>query len=583
MRLKLVAALAVAFCLSASSAPFAQEASRPPLTPANIDDIAKLLMLEDTRHLDEATLGTLLKSTHPEVRRRAVLAVGRIAPKALPTAADSPERGRALLESLHAEKDTDILATVAFSTGQLKLPASVPWLAEVLLAPKTPQDVAKEAACALGKIRGADARAALAKYLTETPLTSPASVVGEALLSIGRWTTVEDIAPIVRWTTAKDVEVRWRATWALFRPKDPAAIPALLKLAADPSPDVRFWAVRGLIPAVVDKTTVDRAQVSAVLRAAVKDADRRVQTEAIRALVLYDDDASFETVMGALESADTWLSVSAAEQLARFKDRAAVIVPKLVAASAAGTPMALRVTALTPLAALGPEQAADLAEALVRQPASAYARTTAIGALQRMGAPGKAKLDALAADPATKDLIPAQPAGGRGTGARGGQAAARSTLTIDDYRAIVNRWIVPDYNGAPRPHAVWETSKGDVEIELYPGDAPLGMEYFLASIASGSIFGTQFTRVVPNFVAQQQTIPGAPILRDEVNRHGLTRGNLAWASGGLDTGRPGYTLGNTPQPHNEGDFTALGHVVNGMDVVDRLELGDKVLAARMIK
>jgi cyclophilin family peptidyl-prolyl cis-trans isomerase len=58
--------------------------------------------------------------------------------------------------------------------------------------------------------------------------------------------------------------------------------------------------------------------------------------------------------------------------------------------------------------------------------------------------------------------------------------------------------------------------------------------------------------------------------------------NLSWASSGLDTGHPGYTLGITPQPHNEGDFTSLGRVVRGMDVVDRLELGDRITGARML-
>ena len=89
--------------------------------------------------------------------------------------------------------------------------------------------------------------------------------------------------------------------------------------------------------------------------------------------------------------------------------------------------------------------------------------------------------------------------------------------------------------------------------------------------------------MVPNFVAQQRPIRDAVTLRDEVNRYGLTRGNLSWASAGLDTGRPGYTLGVTPQPHNEGDFTALGRVIRGMDAVDRLELGDAVTAARLIR
>ena len=76
---------------------------------------------------------------------------------------------------------------------------------------------------------------------------------------------------------------------------------------------------------------------------------------------------------------------------------------------------------------------------------------------------------------------------------------------------------------------------------------------------------------------------GATLLRDKVSRRGLARGNLSWGSAGLDTGRRGYTLGVTPQPHDEGNFTALGHVVRGMDVVERLQLGDTITAARMLK
>jgi cyclophilin family peptidyl-prolyl cis-trans isomerase len=126
-----------------------------------------------------------------------------------------------------------------------------------------------------------------------------------------------------------------------------------------------------------------------------------------------------------------------------------------------------------------------------------------------------------------------------------------------------------------------DTPRGQIEVELNPGDAPLGVEYFAAVVASGDIVGTEFGRVVPNFVAQQRAIRADMRLRDEVSRLGLLRGTLSWASAGLDTGNPGYTLGSTPQPHNEGNFTALGRVVAGMDVVDRLELGDKITGARM--
>jgi HEAT repeat protein/cyclophilin family peptidyl-prolyl cis-trans isomerase len=545
----------------------AQQQPKPqPLSPADVDAIVKLVALEDTRRFDEPTLTALIKAPHPEVRRRAVQAVGRIA---------KPE-GRPLLIPARADADPEVVATVAFATGQLKDADSIPWLSQILTSARTPAAVAKEAASALGKIRTPDARAALATYLTTAPATPAAApVVGEALLAIGRFTTREDLAPIVGWTSSSNVDVRWRAAWALFRPRNPAAVPHLMTLCDDPSAEVRFWAVRGLAPAAVTGSSVDPAAASARLRKGMTDPDRRVRTEALRALVQYEDDASFGVSLAALDSVDTWLSVSAAEGMGRFKARADVVVPRLVAATAAGKPTSLRVTALTPLAALAPEAAADAAAALVGDP-SVVARNAALQALQRLGAPGRAKLAQLAADPATKDIVaPAATARPPKT--------ERPARTDAEYRRIVQRFVLPDYSGAPKPRVVVTTTRGEIEIELHAGDAPLGLEYLVSVVESGEIVGTEFGRVVPNFVAQQRPIRSDGTLCDEVSRRGLTRGNLSWASSGLDTGRPGYTLGSTPQPHNEGDFTALGSVVRGMDVVDRLELGDRITAARIVR
>ena len=556
----------LALVMSVVVSALAQKELRRSLAAADVDAIAQLVMLEDTRRFDEAVMAKLLTSAHPEVRRRAVVAIGRIVNPA----------GKALLVSARKDQDVEIVATVAFATGQLKDADAIPWLSELMMSKGTPPVVAREAAQALGKIRTPAARTALAQYLAgASPDPAAASVVGEALLAIGRFTTRDDLAPILRWTTVADAEIRWRATWALFRPRDPAAVPQLFELAADASAEVRFWAVRGLAPALVTEAGIDLAKTSARLRDAVRDPDRRVRTEALRVLGQYDDDASFAVVLGALESPDTWLSVSAAESMTRFKARADVAVPRLVSATAQARPTSLRVTALAPLAALAPEAAADAAAALVRS-SSTVARATAVQVLQKLGEPGRARFEALAADPATKDLIP-QP------GSTQGARPAAPQRSPDDYRRIVERWIVPDYNGAARPRAVVSTARGDIELELYAGDAPLGVEYFAAVVASGAIVGTEFGRLVPNFVAQQRPIRDAVTLRDEVSRRGLTRGNLSWASAGLDTGRPGYTLGVTPQPHNEGDFTALGRVISGMDAVDRLELGDAVTAARLIR
>ena len=570
-----------------------QRPARPPLTDQEIGAIAQLVMLEDTRNFDEAVLSSLLRSTHPEVRRRAIVAVGRIIGQPPAQQPPLPPKGSALLAGVRSERDPEILATVAWATGQLRDPANVPWLAHLLSDSQTPAVAAKEAAGALGKIQSPDARTALANYLSSAPATATAAdVVGEALLAIGRRGR-DDLGPVLRWTTSTNVEVRWRATWALFRLRDPSAFSALLKLADDPSGDVRYWAVRGLGPipppgqrgrAAEPPPPADPApdpalveKLSARLRAALKDPDRRVRTEALRALGGYDDDASFEAVVGMLDSPDTWVSVTAAEVLATKASRADVVVPRLVAATAPTKPLALRHTALAPLVTMAPERALPSAEALVRSKSVAVRAAAAQALSSRLGEAGKAKLAAIAAEPGMKDLLPAQ---------GGGPQAPRPTAparTHGDYRKIVERWVVPDYKGAPKPRSIWTFARGQIEIELFPGDAPLATDYFVSLVESGAIVGTEFGRLVPNFVAQQRTITGTFTQRDEVNRRGLTRANLSWASAGLDTGRPGYTLGHTPQPHNEGNFTSLGRVVRGMDVVDRLELGDAVTATRMIR
>ena len=106
--------------------------SRPPLSDRDVDDIARLVMLEDTRRFDEATLSSLTASPHPEVRRRAIVAVGRIV---------NPG-GRAILADLRKDPDPVILATVVFATGQLKDNDAVAWLSGLLAAPGTPPAVA---------------------------------------------------------------------------------------------------------------------------------------------------------------------------------------------------------------------------------------------------------------------------------------------------------------------------------------------------------------------------------------------------------------------------------------------------------
>lgn len=531
-------------------------AQRTSLAERDVADIATLLMLEDTRDFNSDVLQRILHAEHPELRRRAALSIARI----------GDPRGRALVRASYPDRDTAVSATLVFGVGQMKDSAAVMWLDTLLKDRNTPVTVAFEAARSLGKIRTPDARGVLASYLARVKEAADTrAVIGEALLSIGRFKTRGDISSLVRHTRSRDEEVRWRAVWALRFSGDPAAVPELLRMSADRSALVRSWAVGGLRALRVDSSGVTRPVALQRLIAASHDSDRRVSAQAISAMIGYDDDASFETLRTALDSRDSWLSVSAAEALAGRTNRTDDAIAALLRAAQPGRASALRITAVFSLYALRPESARAPGEALATDtlPFSKQAASWLAGML------------------ATKP-------GGDSTGSAPPdvRAPARPILTgktAAHYRALAERWVVPVYRGEPAPRVEWKTPRGVVELELHSADAPLATEVFMQLLADSAFVGSEFSRVVPNFVAQQGELGRGIELRDEVTRLGLTRGNLSWGSWALDLGVPTYTLGITPQPHNEGDFTTLGRVVRGMEVVDRIQMGDRIISARRIR
>ena len=72
----------------------------------------------------------------------------------------------------------------------------------------------------------------------------------------------------------------------VFRPRDTVARPLLLALSRGLVGHVRFWAIRGLARPRSDSLTDVPVAREAVL-GAIGDDDRRVRTEAVRALGTY--------------------------------------------------------------------------------------------------------------------------------------------------------------------------------------------------------------------------------------------------------------------------------------------------------
>jgi cyclophilin family peptidyl-prolyl cis-trans isomerase/HEAT repeat protein len=134
-----------------------------------------------------------------------------------------------------------------------------------------------------------------------------------------------------------------------------------------------------------------------------------------------------------------------------------------------------------------------------------------------------------------------------------------------------------------RHTATIHMTRGAIEIELLPQDAPMTVWNF-AQLAKKKYFdNTTFMRVVPNFVIQggdprsdQNGGPGYAI-RDEINLQKYTRGAVGMALSGPDTGGSQFFVTHSPQPHLDGGYTIFGRVSAGMNsVVDQAERGDRV-------
>jgi peptidylprolyl isomerase/peptidyl-prolyl cis-trans isomerase B (cyclophilin B) len=129
---------------------------------------------------------------------------------------------------------------------------------------------------------------------------------------------------------------------------------------------------------------------------------------------------------------------------------------------------------------------------------------------------------------------------------------------------------------------------GEIRIELYPEDAPKTVESFVALSKKGFYDGLTFHRIVPGFVAQggdpKGDGTGGPgyTLKAEFNKRKHVRGTVAMArSQHPDSAGSQFYICFAPAPHLDGQYTVFGQVVAGMDVVDRVQKGDRMKTVRI--
>jgi cyclophilin family peptidyl-prolyl cis-trans isomerase len=154
-------------------------------------------------------------------------------------------------------------------------------------------------------------------------------------------------------------------------------------------------------------------------------------------------------------------------------------------------------------------------------------------------------------------------------------------IKVSDNVKEIN-WVLFDQYSAT-PEVRISTTKGEIVMELFKHQAPQGVMNMIDLIKSGFYNNKYFHRVIPNFVAQGGCPDGDGYgslnytIRSELNDvHFDDEGYVGYASAGKHTESTQWVITYSPTPHLNGKYTIFGKVTNGMDVVDAIEVGDKI-------
>lgn len=126
------------------------------------------------------------------------------------------------------------------------------------------------------------------------------------------------------------------------------------------------------------------------------------------------------------------------------------------------------------------------------------------------------------------------------------------------------------------------TNMGAITLELYADKTPKTVENFIGLAKEGKYDGTPFHRVIENFMIQSgdyenqngtggKSIWGTEFEDEIVSELSHVRGVIAMANRGPKTNGSQFFIVHAPDTaYLDGKHTVFGHVIEGMDVVDKI-------------
>jgi cyclophilin family peptidyl-prolyl cis-trans isomerase/HEAT repeat protein len=456
---------------------------------------------------------------------------------------NDPRAGSVLLNLLQGPGGIT-RAFAARGLGVAKERRAIGPLVTTLNSDKEVTNVRIEAARALADLDATDAADSLIKVVAN-PRNDP-NLRLEAVTALGQLRAPSAADLLVDLMTEPWPSMRAAALTAMARVDPDNFVLVMSGLDFDP-----HWSVRAAIATALGTLDADRAQVR--LAQMLKDEDQRVIPAVLAALVAVASPDAERVLLDRLSADDPVVRLAAANGLARLKSRNAVTALVAAYEQAERDPTYVaRAGILAAVVELDRAAARPLLDrALEDRDWSMRVRAATL-------------LQGIEAGADVSKMRPAPAAG---------------LADLND--------LTPMLNPTVSPMAYIDTEKGMIQIELAVLDAPRAVANFISLARRNFLGATPFHRVVPNFVAQDgdprgdgEGGPGYTI-RDEINQRPYLRGTVGVALDWADTGGSQFFITHAPQPHLDGRYTVFGQVVQGMEVVDRLQQWDQIRTVRI--
>jgi peptidyl-prolyl cis-trans isomerase B (cyclophilin B) len=132
--------------------------------------------------------------------------------------------------------------------------------------------------------------------------------------------------------------------------------------------------------------------------------------------------------------------------------------------------------------------------------------------------------------------------------------------------------------------AIFQTTKGTIRVQLFDDKTPKTVENFVKLTEQGYYNGLSFHRVIADFMIQggcpKGTGTGGPgyTFADEFHptlKHDKP-GILSMANSGPNTNGSQFFITHVPTPWLDNKHSVFGAVIEGQDVVNRIQKGDKI-------